>query len=195
MPFAPGTTWARDPDEIQQALESAADELEEITGVHVEVPVNRKGAEVLFITPSADLFCTPHRSTLLGYLALFHQIGLDYTFSTNAAESSNAGLYSSHELTQRLGAPIYDEARRLGVRWILGGECGHGWRAIHQYLLTMNGPAGFLRTPASVTTGTRFEHASAAGALAHLRIQRRSTAPWQTPARSVAQQTLDCHLP
>jgi Fe-S oxidoreductase len=160
-----GNNLGKNPDEIKQALDSAAEELEEITGVRVEVPVDRKGAEILFLTPSADLFCAPHRYTLLGYLALFHQIGLDYTFSTIAAEGSNPGLYSSHELAKRLGAPIYEEARRLGVQWILGGECGHMWRTIHQYLLTMNGPAGFLRTPESVLTGTRFEHASAAGAL------------------------------
>ena len=51
-------------------------------------------------------------------------------------------------MTKRLNAKIYDEAKRLGVKWILGGECGHMWRVIHQYMDTMNGPADFLRQQA-----------------------------------------------
>ena len=44
--------------------------------------VNKKGAEVLFVVPSADYFGDPHYFGFLGYLALFHEVGLDYTLST-----------------------------------------------------------------------------------------------------------------
>jgi Fe-S oxidoreductase len=54
---------------------------------------------------------------------------------------------------------MYIEAKRLGVKWILGGECGHMWRVIHQYMDTMNGPADFLEVPVSPITGTVFENA------------------------------------
>jgi Fe-S oxidoreductase len=47
----------------------------------------------------------------------------------------------------------------LGVKWILGGECGHMWRVLHQYMDTMNGPADFLEAPVSPITGTVFENA------------------------------------
>jgi len=146
------------PHGFKDSLEFAADEFEEITGIRVEVPIAKKGAEILFVTPSADYFGTPHYYTLLGYLALFHEIGLDYTFSAYASEGGNFGLFSSHELMKRLNSKIYDEAKRLGVKWILGGECGHMWRVIHQYMDTMNGPADFLEVPVSPVTGTRFDH-------------------------------------
>ncbi len=146
------------PHSLKDNIDFAADELEEITGVRVEVPIGKKGAEVLFVAPSADYFVTPHYYTLLGYLALFHEIGLDYTFSAYAGEGGNFGLFSSHELMKRLNAKIYDEAKRLKVKWILGGECGHMWRVINQYMDTMNGPADFLETPVSPVTGTRFDH-------------------------------------
>jgi Fe-S oxidoreductase len=60
---------------------------------------------------------------------------------------------------KRLNAKMYAEAKRLGVKWILGGECGHMWRVIHQYMDTMNGPADFLEEPVSPITGTKFENA------------------------------------
>jgi len=127
--------------------------------VHVDVPINRKGAEILFVTPSGDLMADPGTFTAMGYLALFHELGLDYTFSTYASEGGNFGLFASPELMKRLNAKIYAEAKRLGVKWILGGECGHMWRVVHQYMDTMNGPADFLEVPRSPITGTRFHHA------------------------------------
>ena len=147
------------PQGIKDSLEFLADELEEVTGVRVDVPINRKGAEILFVTPSGDLMADPGTYTAMGYLALFHELGLNYTFSTYASEGGNFGLFASPELMKRLNAKIYAEAKRLGVKWILGGECGHMWRVIHQYMDTMNGPADFLEVPTSPITGTRFTHA------------------------------------
>ena len=147
------------PHAFKPTLEAAVDEVEEITGIRVEASINRKGAEVLFVAPSADYFAMPHWFTLLGYLMLFHEIGLDYTWSAYASEGGNFGLFHSMELAKRLNAKIYAEAKRLGVKWILGGECGHMWRVIHQYMDTFNGPADFLEEPVSPITGTRFENA------------------------------------
>lgn len=157
--FRVGNHLGIQPHGLKDSIEFATDEITEITGLHVEVPINRKGAEILFVMPSADYFATPHYYTLLGYLMLFREIGLDYTISAYASEGGNFGLFSSHEMTKRLNAKIYDEAKRLGVKWILGGECGHMWRVIHQYMDTMNGPADFLEPPVSPITGTVFENA------------------------------------
>ena len=147
------------PHAIKSTMEFAADEIEEITGVRVEPSLNRKGAEVLFVVPSADYFGSPHWYTFLGYLILFHEIGLDYTLSTYASEGGNFGLFHSMDLAKRLNTKIYAEARRLKTKWILGGECGHMWRVLHQYMDTFNGPADFLDVPVSQITGTVFEHA------------------------------------
>jgi len=146
------------PHGFKDSIDFAVDELEELTGVRVEAPINKKGAEILFIVPSADYFASPHYYTLLGYLALFHEIGLDYTWSAYASEGGNFGLFHSAEMMKRLNAKVYAEAKRLGVKWILGGECGHMWRVIHQYMDTMNGPADFLEEPVSPITGTKFEN-------------------------------------
>jgi Fe-S oxidoreductase len=49
----------------------------------------------------------------------------------------------------------------LGVKYIIGGECGHMWRVLNQYMDTMNGPADWKQAevPRSPITGTVFEHA------------------------------------
>lgn len=147
------------PHTFKQNIEFMAMDIEEFTGVKVNPTFNRKGAEILFITPSGDVFAEPGIYTLAGYLMLFEHLGLDYTWSTYASESGNFGFFTSFDMAQRLNAKMYAEAERLGVKFILGGECGHMWRVVHQYMDTFNGPPGFLEVPKSPYTGTVFENA------------------------------------
>jgi Fe-S oxidoreductase len=150
------------PHAYKDMMDFFLDDIEEITGIRMEPSFNRKGAEILFITPSGDVFADPGTYTCMGYLILFHylqKMGLDLTWSTYASEGGNFGYFTSHEMAKRLNAKMYAEAKRLGVKWILGGECGHMWRVINQYMDTFNGPADFLEEPVSPLTGTKFENA------------------------------------
>jgi Fe-S oxidoreductase len=152
------------PHAFKDMLDFFVDDIEEITGVRCEQTFNKKGADILFITPSGDVFADPGTYTCMGYMMLFHYLkekyGLDVTWSTYASEGGNFGSFTSHETMKRLNAKMYLEAKRLGVKWILGGECGHMWRVIHQYMDTMNGPADFLETPVNPITGTVFQNAA-----------------------------------
>ena len=157
--FRTGNHLGIQPHGFQDSVDFAVDDLADIIHKKVEASVNRKGAEVLFVVPSADYFGDPHYFGFLGYLALFDEVGLDYTFSAYASEGGNFGLFHSAEMMKRLNAKIYAEAKRLKVKWILGGECGHMWRVLNQYMDTMNGPANFLEEPVSPITGTKFDNA------------------------------------
>jgi len=148
------------PQNFKEIIEFFCDDIEEITGVKINPSFNRKGAEVLFVTPSGDAFADPGTYTFMGYLMLFEHIGLDYTLSTYASEGGNFGLFTSADMMKKLNAKMYHEAKRLGVKHIIGGECGHMWRVINQYMDTMNGPADFLEVPKSPITGTVFNSAA-----------------------------------
>ena len=155
-----GNHMGLQPHTFKDNVEFLTDDIENLTGIKIEPTFNRKGAEVLFITPSADVFAEPGLYTAMGYLILFEHIGLDYTWSTYASEGGNFGLFTNNEAMKKLNAKMYAEAERLGVKYILGGECGHMWRVLHQYMDTMNGPADFLEVPKSSITGTVFENAA-----------------------------------
>ena len=149
------------PHGLVDSMDFLVENIQDLTGVKIEPTFNRKGAEILYVPPSGDIFADPGTFGLMGQLMLFHEMGIDYTLSTYASEGGNFGSFTSMEMAKRLNAKIYAEARRLGVKWILGGECGHMWRVIHQFMDTMNGPGDFLETPVSPVTGTRFGHAGA----------------------------------
>lgn len=159
--FRTGNHLGLQPHTYKDNTDYLLEDIEEYVGVKIEPSFNRKGAEILFITPSGDIFADPGIYTFMGYLMLFDHIGLDYTWSTYASEGGNFGFFTSHEMAKRLNAKMYAEAERLGVKWILGGECGHMWRVVHQYMDTFNGPADFLEEPVNPLTGTKFENAKA----------------------------------
>jgi Fe-S oxidoreductase len=157
--YMKGNHLGLEPHTIVGNLEYMLDDIETITGKRIKPTFNRKGAEILFVTPSGDLFADPGTYTCMGYMMLFEELGLDYTWSTYASEGGNFGFFTSNEMAKRLNSKIYAEAKRLGVKWILGGECGHMWRVLSQYMDTWNGPADFLEVPKSPITGTVFEQA------------------------------------
>ena len=147
------------PHTIKDSFDMFCDDLETITGIRINPSFNRKGAEILFVVPSGDMFADPGTYTTMGELLLFHELGLDYTWSTFASEGGDFGFFTSNEMAKRLHNKIYDEAKRLKVKWIIGGECGHMWRVWHQYHNTWFGPMDFLEEPVSPITGTKFENA------------------------------------
>lgn len=161
--FRTGNHLGLEPHAIVDAIEFLNDDIEEVTGINCMPDFNRKGAEILFITPSGDFFADPGTYSAMGYMMLFKYLkdeyGFDVTWSTYASEGGNFGLFASHDMIKRLNAKMYAEAKRLGVKWILGGECGHMWRVINQYMDTLNGPADFLQEPVSPITGTKFTNA------------------------------------
>jgi Fe-S oxidoreductase len=157
--YMKGNHLGLEPHTIVGNLEYMLDDIETITGKRIKPSFNRKGAEILFVTPSGDLFADPGTYTAMGYLMLFEELGLDYTWSTYASEGGNFGYFTTNELAKRLNSKIYAEAKRLGVKYVIGGECGHMWRVLNQYMDTWNGPADFLEVPKSPITGTVFENA------------------------------------
>jgi len=163
--YQTGNHMGIQPHAFVEMLEFFVDEIEEVTGVRVKPDFNRKGAEVLFVTPSGDVFGDPGTYTAMGYMILFHELqkqGLDITWSTYASEGGNFGLFTSNEMMKRLNSKMYAEAKRLGVKWILGGECGHMWRVVNQYMGTMNldlAEGSKMEEPVSPITGTKFENA------------------------------------
>ncbi|MCO5387267.1 sulfate reduction electron transfer complex DsrMKJOP subunit DsrK [Desulfosporosinus sp.] len=157
--YMKGNHLGLEPHAIAGNIESMVDDIEDITGIRVNPTFNRKGAEIMFVTPSGDLLGEPGIQTCMGYLMLFHELGLDYTWSTYASEGGNFGFFTSNDMAKRLNYKIYAEAKRLGVKYIIGGECGHMWRVLNQYMDTWHGPADFLEVPVSPITGTVFENA------------------------------------
>ena len=130
---------------LADTLAGLEEDVLEDTGVAVRYPLDEAGADVLLVTPSADFFAEPHVDGLIGYGKVFHQAGLSWTLSSEAAEAANFGLFSgSYEHMQQIATRIRKAALDLGVKRIVFGECGHAWRVAYGYLSELAGSFDFL---------------------------------------------------
>jgi len=130
---------------LENTLEGLEEDVEDETGVKVLFPIDKKGSDILLITPSADFFAEPHVDGLIGYAKVFHELGLDWTLSSYASEGANFGMFiGSYENMRKISLRIRKAALDLGVKRIVFGECGHAWRVGYSFLNTLAGPFDFL---------------------------------------------------
>jgi Fe-S oxidoreductase len=130
---------------LADTLEGLEEDVEDETGVAVKYPLDRKGADILLVTPSADFFAEPHVDGLIGYGKVFHEAGVSWTLSSKASEAANFGMFiGSYENMRRVSMRIREAALELGVKRIIFGECGHAWRVAYSFLNTLAGPFDFL---------------------------------------------------
>ncbi|MFN3804685.1 MAG: (Fe-S)-binding protein [Pyrobaculum sp.] len=87
--------------------------------------------EALLLPPSADFFT--NLETLKGYMLFLHLVGVKYAYSTEIAEAANFGLFVSERHMKYIGQKAVNAALKLGVKYVIAGECGHGWRAFKNY--------------------------------------------------------------
>jgi Fe-S oxidoreductase len=130
---------------LEDTLEGLEEDVYDDTGVEVKYPLDKEGAEILLITPSADFFAEPHVDGLIGYGKVFHEAGISWTLSSHASEAANFGMFiGSYENMRRVALRIREAAIKLGVKRIVFGECGHAWRVAYSFLNTLAGPWDFL---------------------------------------------------
>ncbi len=140
-----GNNMGTDEHALKTVLGEFEEDLKDETGKDIRIPLNEEGAEVLLVPPSADFFALPHTESLLGYAKVFHKAGISYTISSYASEAANFGMFiGSYDNAKKINKRIWDEAKRLKVKRVVIGECGHAWRAVYNYSNTMNGPFDFL---------------------------------------------------
>ena len=130
---------------LRNTLDFVEEEIKEKTGADVKLPTDVEGAEILLVTPSADFFAEPHIMSLEGYAKVFHQAGVSWTLSSHASEGGNFGLFiGSYEHMKTINKRIWDAARKLKVKRVIAGECGHAWRVMYSFSNSLNGPFDFL---------------------------------------------------
>ncbi len=127
-----GNNLGLPPPAIRNTIDFCRDEIKEEKGVEVRPKVDEP-AFAMLLPPSADFFL--NLETLKGYLLFLHEAGIDYTFTTEHAELGNFGLFVGEKHMAVVGDHVVDVAKKLGVRLVIAGECGHGWRAFKQYVI------------------------------------------------------------
>ncbi len=122
-----GNTSAIPVPALTDTIEFLEEEMEETKGVPVKIPLDVEGADYLFISPVSDWMM--EAETLMGCCVALQAGGVSYTVGTGYYDAINYGLFYSDEVLELVLEKVMEEAKRLKVKNILIGECGHASRS------------------------------------------------------------------
>ena len=113
-------------DRMEWIEEELQDELDDDD---YEIPIDRAGAEILFIPASLELAKYP--GSVQACCKIFHRAGVSWTMSSACYDVTNFGVFlGDSKLAKAIAMRDIEEAQRLGVGVMVTSECGHAYRAL-----------------------------------------------------------------
>lgn len=109
-------------------IEFIEDEIAEKTGRRIKIPIDKKGADILLIHNAGEYVSWPENPG--AFAILFDAAGIDWTLSSEAYEGVNYGVWYDDIQYARVAVAQVQAAKKLGVRKIVVGECGHATKAL-----------------------------------------------------------------
>lgn len=122
-----GNTDGANEAALKDTVRFLEEEIKDQCSVDVRIPYDAVGADVFFVPPSGDLLVNPE--AVMGIAKVFHKLGQSWTLSSRAFDGANYGLFTGDDKSMKEDNKVYiDEAKRLGCKTLMMGECGHAHR-------------------------------------------------------------------
>lgn len=124
-----GNTDGASAEALKAAVQFLEEEMEEEHGEAIKIPVDVVGAEYFYVPPSGDVLVNPEAT--MGLAKVFHVLGMadKWTMSSKCFDGANYGLFTGNDGDMKTDNKLYvEEAKRLGCKIMLMGECGHAYR-------------------------------------------------------------------
>jgi len=115
---------------VKDNLEFIDEDTTEKTGVTVETPWDVEGADILLIHNAGEIMAWPENPG--AFALLMNAAGLSWTLSSDLAayDGINYGVWYDDVQFARTALMHMEAARKLGVKKIVLGECGHAHKAL-----------------------------------------------------------------
>jgi len=115
---------------VKDNLEFIDEDMEEKVGFKVETPWDVEGADVLLIHNAGEILAWPENPG--AFAIILNAAGIKWTLSSELAgyDSINYGLWYDDSQFARVALKHAEAARKLGVKKIVLGECGHAHKAL-----------------------------------------------------------------
>jgi Fe-S oxidoreductase len=125
-----GSTTGMNPMAAKDSIDFIPEEMEEITDYKVEIPWDREGAEVLLLHNAGEVLSWPE--SIGAFAIIFQAAGISWTLSSEELgyDVVNYGLWYDDVQLARVAARHAEIARKLKVKKIIIGECGHAHKAL-----------------------------------------------------------------
>jgi len=118
-----GSSTGMSPEAFKDIVEFMEEEIYDKTGKKIKIPVDEKGADYLLIHNAGEYLSWPENPE--AFSIIFDEAGVSYTLSSELYDSVNYGVFYDDIQLARIGMKAMEVARKLDVKAILIGECGH----------------------------------------------------------------------
>lgn len=124
-----GSSTGMNPLAFQDMIEFIEDDIFARTDRKIKIPVDKKGADFLFIHNAGEYLAWPENPG--AFAILFDAAGISYTLSSEAVgyDAVNYGVWYDDVELARVVLRHTLIGKKLGVKKIVIGECGHATKA------------------------------------------------------------------
>jgi Fe-S oxidoreductase len=124
-----GSSTGMNPRAAKDNVEFLDEEASEATGLPVHTPWDKEGADVLLIHNAGEILSWPENP--MAFATILEAAGVSWTLSSELAayDSVNYGVWYDDVQFARVALRQAEAARKLRVKKIVLGECGHGHKA------------------------------------------------------------------
>ena len=125
-----GSSTGMTPAALRDNLEFLQEDVTDRTGLSFEWPIDREGADILLLHNAGEFMAWPENPE--AFAIIFEKAGLSYTLSSDLMgyDGVNYGLWYDDVQFARVALKHAEVARKLKVKKIVIGECGHAHKAL-----------------------------------------------------------------
>ncbi len=125
-----GSSTGMDKNVVQETVEFIDEDYSEETGYEFKTPWDVEGADILLIHNAGEMIAWPEN--IAAFSIIFEKAGLSWTLSSDLAgyDSINYGVFYDDVQFARTALLHAQAAKKLGVKKIVMGECGHAHKAL-----------------------------------------------------------------
>ncbi len=125
-----GSTTGLTRPALLDTIEFIEEDIEERTGRKVKFPIDKEGADVLLMHNAGEFIAWPDNPA--AFAILLDEAGVNWTLSSEMMgyDSVNYGVWYDDIQMKKIALKQFEVAKKLGVRRIVVGECGHAHKAI-----------------------------------------------------------------
>lgn len=125
-----GSSTGMNPTVVKDNINFIDEEMTEKTGMKIETPWDVEGADVLLIHNAGEIMAWPENPG--AFAVILNAAGIKWTLSSEIAgyDSINYGVWYDDIQFARVALKHAQAARKLKVKKIVLGECGHAHKAL-----------------------------------------------------------------
>ena len=125
-----GSSTGMNPLGFRDNIEFMEDEIAEKTGLSFKWPIDKAGADILLLHNAGEYLAWPENPE--AFAIIMEAAGISYTLSSELVgyDAVNYGVWYDDMQFAKIAIKHAQVAKKLGVKKIVIGECGHAHKAL-----------------------------------------------------------------